>query len=214
MDKRQKDFLLRWVVLPALVCFVIIPLSAYAYFRYHYYDEFNYVRARLESMPGVTLVALDANEDFTLEDIAATVEVKGKGRISFYNISRDSFEAVDHLVISQIGHRRPYIAGFGFGHAVEIETGRPMKTDFWREMIDVGLKAKEPRVLPRGVKNIQEAIARYDAIEQGLRAWPPCPTQKRLVDKQGAVYDYCVLSGNERPDKLFPNHPWNTLINR
>ena len=45
-----------------------------------YWAEFNDVKNQLESIPGVEIKYLGYNEDITLEDIHARIQVKDKGR--------------------------------------------------------------------------------------------------------------------------------------
>ena len=77
-----------------LILFPGLPLlwAWYTFVGPGYWAEFNDVKNQLESIPGVEIKYLGYNEDITLEDIHARIQVKDKGTMTLYSLTRESFK--------------------------------------------------------------------------------------------------------------------------
>ena len=68
-----------------------------------YFTEFNDIKSKFLEMPIIDIVQMGGNKDVTYEDIWAEINVKGKGKITFYGISRESFKETPKIVLGKIG---------------------------------------------------------------------------------------------------------------
>lgn len=138
-----------------------------------YYWELRDIEARLEAIPGVRVVHIWGNEDTTLEDIGAIVEVEGKGRITFFSLTHASFESEGdpYLNINAIG---PYT--FRKCSAVVLPDGT---LDGWDWGGGGSFLLNDPTGpftdVPVPVRSVPEVVQHYDELVAFLATQPRFP---------------------------------------
>lgn len=153
-----------------------------------YYAEFNDIKATLKGMPDVELIRAWGNEDITFEDIGAEIEVKGKGRIMFFALTRDSFKSTPVICLHTIGPYEFEYGGTGYVGVVKTATGEPVRSQFWGSAIDIGSDGEFARFFPFKVKTVQDVIARYNDICEIIEKWPEAPERKCFQNEEGTDY--------------------------
>jgi hypothetical protein len=174
----------------ALMLFLGIP-AAWVWYTFAgpgYYAEFNDVKATLEGMPEVTLIRAWGNEDVTLEDIGAEIEIEDKGRIMFFALTRDSFKSTPVICLHTIGPYEFEYGGTGYVGVVKTATGEPVRSQFWGSAIDIGSGGEFAQFFPFKVKTVQDVIARYDDICQIIAKWPESPARQHFQNEEGTDY--------------------------
>ncbi len=135
------------------------------------YRELNQIRARFEEMPGVTVVDAWGNEDITFEDIGVTVELAGKGRISFTGLTLASFERDGdiYLNVQQVG---PHF--FAYCTASVSEDGT-LELSSHGARLYLGTTGDFGSHLPFVAHRVQDVIENADALIAALDRWPKYP---------------------------------------
>lgn len=157
-----------------------------------YYAEFNYIKNAFQNMPEVEIIRSGGNEDVTFEHIWAHIRIKGKGEMTIFGLTRNSFKNTPHLTLASIGPYNVKIEGNMRIGATEITTGKSVRSQFWGSGINIGSEGAFAKFFPFQVKNVQDAIARYDDICAILAEWPVLPDKKHFQDENGNDYYYCV----------------------
>jgi hypothetical protein len=161
-----------------------------------YYAEFNDIKASLTRMPDVELINAWGNEDVTLEDIGAEIRVRGKGVITFFALTRDSFKSTSVICLHSIGPYEFEYEGEGYGGAAKTGTGEPVRSKFCGSSIDVGSGGEFARFFPFQVKTVQDVIARYDDICSILANWPVAPERKHFQNEEGTDYYFSIKTNS------------------
>ncbi len=177
-----------------LLIFIGIP-AAWLWYTFAgpgYYAEFNDIKATLEGMPDVELIRAWGNEDITFEDIGVEIEVKDKGRIMFFALTRDSFKSTSVICLHAIGPYEFEYGGTGYVGVVKAATGEPVRSQFWGSAIDIGSGGEFAQFFPFQVKTVQDVIARYDDICEIIAEWPEAPERKHFQDEEGTDYWFCM----------------------
>ncbi|WP_140865357.1 hypothetical protein [Myxococcus xanthus] len=135
------------------------------------YREFNQIRARFEEMPGVKVVDAWGNEDITFEDIGVTVELAGKGRISFTGLTLASFErdGDSSITVQQVG---PHF--FADCTASVLEDGT-LEVRRYGASLNLGTTGDFGSHLPFVAHRVQDVIENADALLAALDRWPKYP---------------------------------------
>jgi hypothetical protein len=178
--------------LVVLLCLLGAAWIWYCCFGPGYYSELNAVKAQFRKLPGVELIDANGNDDITLEHIWATINVKGKGRLTFLALTTDSFEAGAHVQLLEIGPYRFEVNGTGYVGVVKSATGEPVRSQFYCQWIDIGPSGACARFFPFSVRSIPEAIERYDDICVALSAWLVEPDVKKFKDSKGSDYSISI----------------------
>jgi hypothetical protein len=118
------------------------------------------VGARLEQIPNVKLVYISDLTKQASQLISATIEVRGKGAMSFTGLSAGSFERASKVRLSGIG---PY----GF-RTRELHGDR----EAYGYDIEVGPSSPIPAARMLGISNVQAAVAQYDRLLEIVSNWP------------------------------------------
>jgi hypothetical protein len=153
-----------------LTLFCGLPIGAC---HWLYYWDLRDIEARLEAIPGVHVVHIWGNEDTTLEDVGAIVEVEGKGRITFFSLTRASFEpgGEPYLNIYAIG---PYM--FRTCSAVVLPDGTLDGRDWGGSGSFLLNDPSGPFTdLPVPVRSVPEVIQHYDELVAFLATQPRFP---------------------------------------
>jgi len=156
------------------------------------YAEHNDIKAMFEGMPNVKIIRMGGNEDITYEDIWANISIKSKGEMELFALTRKSFESPAHISLGSIGAYNIIVEGEGCVGVVKSATGEPVRSQFYGGAIDIGSEGTFARFFPFQVKNVQDAIARYDDICAVLAEWPVEPAKKHFQDKNGTDYYYYI----------------------
>jgi hypothetical protein len=135
------------------------------------YREFNQIQARFEEMPGVKVVDAWGNEDVTFEDIGVTVELAGKGRISFTGLTLGSFEQDGdrYLNVHQVG---PH---FFANCTASVSKDGTLEPSSYGASLDLGTTGDFGSHLPFVAHRVQDVIEEYDALIGALDRWPKYP---------------------------------------
>lgn len=161
------------------------------------YVEFNEIKAILKSIPNVELVYAWGNEDITFEDIGATIQVKGKGKMTFFSLTRNSFKTTSRICLNSIGPYKFQIEGEGYFGVIETATRKPIRTKSMGDTIEIGSKGEFAQFFPFTLNNVQDTIAQYDNICMILSKWPVAPDKKHFRDKKGRDYYYSIIKSND-----------------
>lgn len=155
-----------------------------------YYAEFNDIKASFETMPDMDIVEIGGNQDPTYEDIWAKILVKGKGQIDLYSLTRTSFRDGDHIFLGTIGPYEIIVEGEGYVGAYKMETGEPVRSQFYGGAIDIGREGAFAQFFPFKMNNVHDVIARYDDITEIIARWPAEPDKTHFKDDEGTDYYY------------------------
>lgn len=175
------------------------------------YWEYNGVLARLREIPNVRIVSSGGHQDITFEDVQATIEIEGKGVLSFYNLERSSFSKAETLQLTQIGDYYPSIVGYGYWGVVKTATNEPVKSIFLGGSLQVERTSAFSTMFRRRFMKVQDVVLGYDEILAVVRGWPACPKSAALSAADGSEYRYCVNRDGDRavhpeyPQEWFPH---------
>lgn len=192
--------------LGALAIFLGIPAVWlwYTFAGPGYYAEFNDIKASFETMPDVDIVEIGGNRDLTYEDIWAHISVRGKGHIHLYSLTRKSFRDGDHVILGAIGPYDINVEGEGYVGAYKMDTGEPVRSQFYGGAIDVGREGAFANFFPFEISNVQDVIARYDDITAIISQWPAEADKKHFKDEEGTDYYYFVKEIKPEDRRVFP----------
>jgi hypothetical protein len=163
------------------------------------YWEYRQVLAELGRIPNVRVVESGGNEDVTLEDIYATIEIQDKGKIGFFQLERSSFSQASMLLVWQVGDYFPMVVSYGEQGVVKTSTREPVKTIGIGR--GIGLEAGSPfaALFDAEFHRVQDVVAGYDGLVSVLSTWPVCPDSAALSESHRMEYRYCV---NRTQDSL------------
>lgn len=166
-----------------------------------YYAEFNDIKTAFETMPNVEIVEIGGNQDLTYEDIWAKIRVRGTGQVDLYALTRKAFRDSPHIVIGAIGPYDIIVEGEGYVGAHRIDTGEPVRSQFYGSAIDIGREGSFARFFPFEVSNVQAVVARYDDIIAIVSQWPTEPSKQHFKDEEGTDCYYYVkeIQPQDRP---------------
>jgi hypothetical protein len=169
------------------------------------YAEFEDLQARLRAMPGVTLLDASGHEDVTFEISGFTIDVEDRGEISFGELSRASFERVDHLPLTRIGGHQVIVVMEGYIGVYRADTKEPVRSEGWGYGIDVGPEGPFARFFPFALDNVQSVLDRYEEICSVLASWPMQPEYATFQDEQGTRYFYALKDPSSDEDWIHPS---------
>ncbi len=197
----KKRVLLR--VLAGLVCLTFIVGSALAWYYLKgpgYYAEINAVRERLEDIPGVEILELDCVEDITIEHISGRINIAGKGEVTLFNLSEDSFRHSESIRLRSIGPYDLRVESEGYVGVYESATGNPVRSEFYGGDADIGPAGEFASLFPFEIATVQAVVARYDDILRIIAAWPVESNKAHFKDRTGTDYYYYVETRNVQQD--------------
>jgi hypothetical protein len=158
-------------------CLLSLALGVWGPWRYR---EFHAVEARFRALPGVTLVRTWGNEDVTLEDISAVIDVAGKGPVTFFNLEEEDFEDAERLDIAELGPLTVVHCTWGHQGTYVMDTGEPVKSLGHGSGFSVGRAGAFSALFPFPLRTVQDVLARHDEIQEVLRGWPRAPAWREL----------------------------------
>lgn len=86
---------------------VLAPIAAiiigFIYIRWGYYDDMYAIEKKLNGIDGVKVLNIWGNEDITLEEIAARIQVKDKGEIVLLDLAVGDYGYAERVSITEIG---------------------------------------------------------------------------------------------------------------
>lgn len=96
--------ILMWVAISfcALISFAFVAFAIYD--GTFYRKELRKIQKQLNAMDRVTVLNMWGNEDVTLEEISAAINIKGKGGMVIYDMRRDSTNELKWNSLHQIGN--------------------------------------------------------------------------------------------------------------
>lgn len=162
------------------------------------YREYRTIEERFRALPGATRVRTWGNEDVTLEDIGAEVEVAGKGTVSFFNLTEDVFDGAERLQIGQLGPLKVVTCRWGHMGNTLMKTGEPVKSLAHGSGFAVGRAGEFSPLFPFPLHTAQDVLARHDDIVEVLRGWPRAPAWRELRYEQP---QRSILLGRSIPDQ-------------
>ena len=168
------------VSIGALLIFLGVPVFWiwYSFIGPGYYAEFNDIKTSFSDMEGVALIDAWGHEDITFEDIGAVVEIAGKGRITFVQLSPDSFLSTPKICLQSIGPYQFEYNGTGYAGVKKYETGEPMISQFLGSSIEVGEGGWFEGFFPFKISKVQDVIERYDEMCEVISQWPVSPEKE------------------------------------
>ena len=154
-----------------------------------YFAEFHDIMARFEEMPNVQIIYIGGTHDITYEEISAIISIEDKGEMELYALTRNSFENPAHISLSSICGYEILVEGEGY-LGVTNASGEPVRSKFYGGSIDIGSEGVFADVFPFQIKNVQDAIAKYDDICTVITEWAVDPAENHIQDKNGTNYYY------------------------
>lgn len=155
-----------------LLVFNSVGCSAW---NWYYERDLREVRRRLESIPGVVVKSIGGNEDLTLEDIFATVEIAGPRELSLGYVTSKSFELGGGFFVRHIGTMSPRYTSYGHQGVYESATGRAVRSHAYGSGLPFGSAGEFVELVPVRVARIQDVIQHAELLETTLKQWPRCP---------------------------------------
>ena len=161
-----------------------------------YWAEYKDIKAELEKIPELEIKELGYNEDITLEDIWAIFHVKGKGDLTVYGLTRESFEEPKRLVLGAIGGFDIRFRGKQFMEVTnEAGDRESIKSDVSGYAITI-IGGAFSEMFPSDIKNVQGLVKNYDGVLEVVSEWPGPEQKKNLKDGKGNEYNYYTLRDN------------------
>lgn len=181
----------------ALYILVSASLPGCSGWKWYYERDLRAVRGRLETIPGVTVKTLGGNEDITLEDIFATIEVAGKGELVLGDLTPRSFESGGQFILHRIGRQSPRYAGYGLVGVYITATGQPVKSLVHGSSLAFGSRNDLAELMPVRVTRVQDLIENFEIIQAALLNWPRCPEYFERSTSDRLEYRLCA---EDRPE--------------
>ena len=198
MNVKPAQKVLGLVLLGAVLVIANLAILALLFWYYFlgpgYYAELRDIQAEFSRMTDVKLLEAYGDEDVTLSDISASIQIKGKGKMKFSQISRQSFKKTPHSYLSRIGPYEFKMQGEGYVAVRDGETGKPEQilSGLYGGPIDIGREGEFASFFPFEMANIRSVIEHYDDICAVIAHWPVAPEYKRLQINEEEYWDYCV----------------------
>ncbi|NCG27589.1 MAG: hypothetical protein GWP42_08620 [Verrucomicrobiales bacterium] len=188
----MKRFLIFVFLFPGLPLFWLW----YTFVGPGYWAEYKDIKAELEKIPELEIKELGYNEDITLEDIWAIFHVKGKGDLTVYGLTRESFEEPKRLVLGAIGGFDIRFRGKQFMEVTnEAGDRESIKSDVSGYAITI-IGGAFSEMFPSDIKNVQGLVKNYDGVLEVVSEWPGPEQKKNLKDGKGNEYNYYTLRDN------------------
>ena len=123
-----------------------------------YWAEYKDIKAELEKISELEIKELGYNKDITLEDIWAVLHVKGKGDLTVYGLTRESFEEPKRLGLGAIGGFDIRFTGKQFMEVTNEEGDREsIKSDVSGYAITI-IGGAFSEMFPSDIKNVQSLV--------------------------------------------------------
>lgn len=156
--------------------------------RWVYFRELRIVTAALNSIPDVKVLSAWGNEDLTLEDIWASIEVQGSHKVLLFDLEKSSFEGGGDFCLSQIDNYA--IRYTVYGDFVWGADGR-RKGSSLSNCIRFGGDNEFAALFPITIGRVQELVGSVGKVKDILAGWPRCP-DFREFDSAKARYRLCT----------------------
>ena len=188
----MKRFLIFVFLFPGLPLFWLW----YTFVGPGYWAEYKDIKAELEKIPELEIKELGYNKDITLEDIWAILHVKGKGDLTVYGLTRESFEEPKSLGLGAIGGFDIRFRGKQFMEVTnEAGDRESIKSDVSGYAITI-IGGAFSEMFPSDIKNVQGLVKNYDVVLEVVSEWPGPEQKKNLKDGKGNEYNYYTLRDN------------------
>lgn len=128
---------------------------------------------------------LGGHEDIYLDDIWAKLNIRGKGTMTFGNLTAASFHGSDSLQLCQIGDLRLGTHGF-------------VPYEFYGAYIDVASGGPLAELFPFGITNVQTAIEHYSDLYTIFAGWSKYPDTTRFTNQFAVPYFFFVEVREDR----------------
>jgi hypothetical protein len=152
---------------------MLLPLAAIAGgYRWVYFRELRIVTAALNSTPDVKVLSAWGNEDLTLEDIWADIEVHGSHKVILFALEKSSFESGGDFCLARIDNyaiRYKAYGDFVWG-ADGLRKGSSLSN-----RICFGAENEFAPLVPVKIDKVQDLIGSVEEIKGVLAGWPRCP---------------------------------------
>ncbi|MEN6627717.1 MAG: hypothetical protein ABFD69_15940 [Candidatus Sumerlaeia bacterium] len=165
-----------------LLCFILLTIPIFFFvlipaLHFTSYQDYKRICRNFEAMDGVRLIDSGYWKDITCEHPWATIDVKGKGIITFRNLDLDCFTNAAEFGISRLGPWGFEIRGYDQYVSGGVEPTPSMMSWF----IEVGSGADYSKLFPFEIKNVQDVIGHYDQMLAVIETWPKKPETKVLM---------------------------------
>jgi hypothetical protein len=185
----MKRFLIIVFLFPCLLLFWLW----YTFVGPGYWAEYKDIKAELEKIPELEIKELGYNEDVTLEDIWAILHVKGKGDLTVYGLTRESFEEPKSLGLGAIGGFDIRFTGKQFIEVTnEAGDRESIKSDVSGYAITI-IGGAFSEIFPSDIKNVQGLVKNYDGVLEVVSEWPDADNKKYLQGETGNEYNYYTV---------------------
>lgn len=187
--KKMKRFLIIVFLFPGLPLFWLW----YTFVGPGYWAEYKDIKAELEKIPELEIKELGYNKDITLEDIWAILHVKGKGDLTVYGLTRESFEEPKSLGLGAIGGFDIRFTGKQFMEVTNEEGDREsIKSDVSGYAIKI-IGGAFSEMFPSDIKNVQGLVKNYDRVLEVVSEWPDADNKIYLQSETGNEYNYYTI---------------------
>ena len=178
------------------------------------------VRAEMEKIPNVRMIAISDLDKQASESISALIEVPGKGKMSLTSLEPESFRGSRQLLLQSIGP-------FGFCSRTKLDGHQAYA--WW---IDIGPGSPIPAARELKLTTVQAAISHYDEILSLISDWPVtthdwplgwpvkdeewAKTSKEEIhfsDAKGADYFFCLRRTDASPPQAPPGYSYSPSHN-
>jgi hypothetical protein len=154
-------------VVPAAAFVLLILTGLYLFAGPGYYAEARAVRKLAEALPGVTVLDVDGNHDFTLEDLWLEIDYRGT-RLYFGSVTEGSFEPDGGYVdVAQVGEWGFTTRGYRSHSATE-----PFS---YGAHIEFGPAGNQRSLIDLPIRSIPEFLDRLDEVKAVVMTLPEAP---------------------------------------
>jgi len=187
----MKRFLIIVFLFPCLLLFWLW----YTFVGPGYWAEYKDIKAELEKIPELEIKELGYNEDVTLQDIWAILHVKGKGDLTVYGLTRESFKEPTYVALGTIGQYDIRYTGEHFIEVRDGETGKreSIKSQVSGYAVNIIGEGEFARFFPSDLRNIQDLVVCYDEVLEAVSEWPNADNKKYLQSDTENEYNYYTI---------------------
>lgn len=191
-SKFQTHMQKTYTILFSILTVIIVAVGAFLFYQYQQtYKEFNYIKSELSKIPDVDIMEMNCTKkDGKCVDIWARIFVKEKGYMFFHGLNRQSFREDGNICIDRVGDT--IVVNVTRRMVKNPETGKVEEQDTLGEVClfqDSVIFREEGIMRFPKVVNIQQAVSKYDQLNQAIMNLPKTENQEFLsiMDEKNAV---------------------------
>jgi hypothetical protein len=180
--------ILKWFLISIIGIIIILVIAYFVYFGYFYKIEMNQIKKDLNKIENVEVLQIWGHEDVTLEEVSARLEIKNKGKIVLYGLSKDAFNYPQNIPITEIG-------GYSF---TTFSCNGGIGSN-----INVGTKSEIFPLIKREFKTVKDVVGNYDYILGKIEKLKKSPEINHFETEKSEYYILVHKKNSIDQDPIF-----------